>query len=97
MPICENCNTKWNWEQTIKKMFAIDGLTMVCPCCGKKQYLTKKSRIKCSLLLSITSFSLVLLANYLHMSIAGSFSFLPVLIIIVLLFFPHFMELSSTR
>ena len=43
MPVCDNCKTRWSWKQTLKKSFVLT-TSMECPNCGKKQYLTRKSR-----------------------------------------------------
>ncbi|MBR7794498.1 hypothetical protein GT022_00385 [Agaribacter marinus] len=49
MPICQKCNNKWSWKQTLKKMFTLD-TGMTCPYCREKQYLTQKSKKKAGLL-----------------------------------------------
>ncbi|MGE7623638.1 TIGR04104 family putative zinc finger protein [Viridibacillus sp. NPDC096237] len=60
LPVCENCHEKWNWRVSIKKMFTFNR-TMFCPHCEKKQYQTKKSRIRMSQFVLLPN--LVLLIN----------------------------------
>ena len=45
MPTCTHCQTKWTWKQTIKKSFTLS-TKLVCPVCGKSQYIAGKSRKK---------------------------------------------------
>lgn len=42
MPNCQKCGKRWSWSQTLKVNFIFDG--MECPNCGKKQYVTSKSK-----------------------------------------------------
>ncbi|WP_257348342.1 TIGR04104 family putative zinc finger protein [Pseudalkalibacillus decolorationis] len=48
MPICQNCNSKWTWKETIARMFLIRKIK--CPFCKQKQYLSAKARNNLSLL-----------------------------------------------
>lgn len=43
MPVCQNCNEKWTWKQTVKKSFVLD-TAMTCPYCDEKQYVTSQTR-----------------------------------------------------
>lgn len=59
MPICQKCHQQWGWMQTIRKMFTLD-TSMICPHCGKKQYLTIRSKKKSNLLVFIIPFIMLL-------------------------------------
>lgn len=43
MPECANCGKQWSWKETTKSSFTLD-TGMICPHCGKKQFVTAKSR-----------------------------------------------------
>ncbi|WP_163970346.1 TIGR04104 family putative zinc finger protein [Oceanobacillus halotolerans] len=43
MPTCQSCGKTWTWKKTFRKLFTL-GTVMVCPDCGKKQYMTAKTR-----------------------------------------------------
>lgn len=53
MPICQNCHQQWGWKQTVRKMFILD-TGMICPHCGKKQFLTTESKKRAGLLNFLT-------------------------------------------
>ncbi|MDQ0215402.1 CXXC-20-CXXC protein [Oikeobacillus pervagus] len=47
MPICQNCQSKWKWKETLLKSFSFSyGWT--CPYCQHIQYVSAKSRKKAS-------------------------------------------------
>ncbi|QOV12272.1 TIGR04104 family putative zinc finger protein [Viridibacillus arvi] len=60
LPVCEYCHEEWSWRVSIKKMFTLNR-AMSCPSCGKKQYQTRKSRIRMSQLVLLSN--LVLFIN----------------------------------
>ncbi|MFB4168241.1 TIGR04104 family putative zinc finger protein [Virgibacillus sp. JSM 102003] len=93
MPICQNCHNKWSFKQTINKSFTLDPW-MTCPYCEEKQYQTKKSRMKSSLLNAIIL--LPLLIN-IFFDIPGVFllGLFPVVFLIVMSLYPFIVELSS--
>lgn len=96
MPICENCNNKWSWQQTVKKTSTLDP-AMICPYCEKKQYQTQKSRIISSLLTSVVVFLMIFIPNSFDISLVGTIGFLPILIALIVLLFPYSVKLSSTE
>ncbi len=59
MPICQNCKHYWSWKQTIKKTFTLD-TGMNCPSCGKKQFLTSKSKKRSNVLVFLAPFIMLL-------------------------------------
>lgn len=93
MPICEDCNNKWSWKQTIKKTTTLNP-TMICPYCGEKQYQTQSSKMKISFLTPIVLLPL-LIQIFFNVSGAVLFGLFPVLLIIILLLYPFLMKLSS--
>ncbi|QKY71267.1 TIGR04104 family putative zinc finger protein [Lentibacillus sp. CBA3610] len=94
MPICENCHNKWSWKQTIKKTFPLDP-RMTCPYCGETQYQIQKSKTKGGFLIGTVFFLLLLIQNFFDISVAGSLSLLPVMLIIIFLLYPFLVELNS--
>ena len=93
MPTCENCNNKWGWIQTIKNTTTLNP-AMTCPHCKEKQYQTKKSRVKISILTSIVLLPL-LIQNFYEIPNAILLSLFPVLLVIVLILYPFLVELSN--
>lgn len=53
MPICQNCHQQWKWKQTVKKMFTLD-TGMICPYCGKKQFLTSEAKKRNNIVIFFT-------------------------------------------
>ncbi|NCU16715.1 hypothetical protein GW534_02865 [Bacillus sp. P1(2020)] len=43
MPICQHCHKQWSWKQVMKRSFTLNHF-LICPHCGEKQYVTKRSR-----------------------------------------------------
>lgn len=95
MPICENCNNKWSWKQTIKKTTTLNP-AMICPYCGEKQYQTQRSKMKISFVTPIVLLPL-LIQIFFDVSRAVLFSLFPAVLIIVLLVYPFLLKLNSTE
>lgn len=93
MPTCENCHNKWSWKQTIRKMFTLD-TTLICPYCGERQYQTRKSKKKASIL-NLLVLSPLLLDIFFDVSVAILLSLFPILFIIIVSFNPSLMHLSN--
>jgi CXXC-20-CXXC protein len=93
MPICKNCQNKWNWKQTMRKMFTLD-TAMICPYCGEKQYQTRKSKRKSAFLNALVT--LPLLLNILF-EIPGVIllSLFPVLFFLIMSLNPFLIHLSN--
>ncbi|MFD1039420.1 TIGR04104 family putative zinc finger protein [Virgibacillus byunsanensis] len=93
MPTCDNCNNKWSWKQTIKKITTLDP-AMTCPYCDEKQYQTQKSKMKSSFFYPIVLSPLLIQVFF---DIPGTIllSLIPILSILVLLFYPFLVETSS--
>src|SRR5699024_12835621 len=93
MSTCQNCNNKWSWKQTFKKSSISFG-GMTCPYCGKKQYQTKRSGKRITIIYC-TIFFLIMVHNiFFGPSFIAFFTllgFIPLFFIINLFFF----ELSN--
>lgn len=93
MPICDNCNHKWSWTQTVKKTTTLMP-AMSCPYCGEKQYQTQKSKTKAGLFSLIILFPLLIQAFY-NVSATILLSLIPILAIVIFLLFPFLVEISG--
>ena len=93
MPSCQNCHNKWSWKQTVKKTFsAIGGMT--CPYCDEKQYITARTR-KRSAVFPLTIVPLIMLGNLYFGPSYLSLSALLVLIPLVFIIYPFYVEFSN--
>lgn len=93
MPVCENCHTKWSWKQTIKKTTTLNP-EMTCPHCGEKQYQSKGSKAKAPLF-SLIGLLPLLIQTFFDVPAAILLSLIPTLAVIIFLFYPFLVELSS--
>lgn len=93
MPTCKNCENKWNWKQTISRTTTFNS-AMTCPCCGKKQYQTMRSKVKIAILNLIIYLPLLMQA-FLDVSKTLLISLIPALGILVILIFPYLVELRN--
>lgn len=97
MPICRNCNNRWHWKQTVKRMSQFNS-EMICPFCGEKQYQSKASQALAPFSALIVLLPL-LIQSFVDVNIPviillGS---IPILIIIILIMYPFLMTLSSKK
>ncbi|TMW71040.1 TIGR04104 family putative zinc finger protein [Alteribacter natronophilus] len=44
MPTCEGCCARWTWRETMNSQRPVMEARIVCPRCGARQYLKKKSQ-----------------------------------------------------
>src|SRR5690625_6789173 len=93
MPICTNCNNKWSWKQTFKKIMTMSS-EMLCPYCGEKQYQSKKSRIIAPFLNLIILLPL-LIQTLFDVSKVLTLSLIPFLAGSIFLLYPFLVRLSS--
>jgi len=93
LPTCENCGYTWTWKESIRKAFTLNP-GMKCPNCEEKQYVTKKSRMRVSLLTPIVLLPLVL---NMFFDIHGVvlLSLFPILFVFIMSLHPFLMKLSS--
>src|SRR5699024_6232882 len=92
MSTCQNCNNKWSWKQTFKKSSISFG-GMTCPYCGKKQYQTKRSGKRITIIY-FTIFFLIMLHNIFFGPSYIAFFTLLGLIPLFFIINPFFVELS---
>src|SRR5690625_7045151 len=92
MSTCQNCNNKWSWKQTFKKSSISFG-GMTCPYCGKKQYQTKRSGKRITIIY-FTIFFLIMLHNIFFGPSYIAFFTLFVLIHLFFIIILFFVELS---
>src|SRR5699024_7378510 len=93
MSTCQNCNNKWSWKQTFKKSSISFG-GMTCPYCGKKQYQTKRSGKRITIIY-FTIFFLIMLHNIFFGPSYIAFFTLLVLIPLFFIINLFFVELSN--
>ena len=93
MPICNICNNKWSWKQTVKKTMTLSP-EMSCPYCEEKQYQSKKSKARAPFLSLIILLPLLIQAFF-DVSGVILLSLIPLLAIIILLLYPFLVELSN--
>ena len=93
MPICEKCNHRWSWKQTIKKISKLYS-EMTCPYCGEKQYQTKRSKTKAPFLSLIVLLPLLIQAFF-DVPVAILLSLIPALAVITFLLYPFLVEVSN--
>ena len=93
MPVCQNCEQKWTWKQTVKKSFTLD-TAMPCPHCDQKQYITSKSRKRGAPLTMIIPF-LIFIPYFFDITLLIAISLYVVVGIGVMLIHPFLIELSN--
>jgi len=93
MPVCQKCDYKWRWKETVRKSFTL-GPEIYCPHCDEKQYTSSATRKKTSMI-TFLAIAVVMLSN---MFFGPSLLFLLMLIAFTVLIFvgyPFWLELSS--
>lgn len=93
MPICQNCHKQWSWKQTVKKMFTLD-TGMICPYCGKKQFLTTESKKRAGLTNFLTPL-VMLLGVLFDLSLTTILILLAVSFFVVIASYPFLVELAE--
>lgn len=63
MPNCQHCGHKWSWKETFLKMFTFRTKKR-CSYCSSNQYVSKNSKNRLSLILTVFSFLFVPLASF---------------------------------
>src|SRR5699024_1779745 len=93
MLTCQNCNNKWIWKLIFKKSYISFG-GMTCPYCGKKQYQTKRSSKRITIIY-FTIFFLIILHNIFFGPSCIAFFTLLGLIPLFFIINPFFIDLSN--
>lgn len=98
MPVCQNCGHTWSFKKTLKVTYKFNGNSGEnCPNCGKKQYVSKKSKNKTGIIGVIAVILSAILLTFLDQDAGTSLLIaIPIVIslIIVTLFFT---ELSNEQ
>jgi len=92
MPICQNCNEKWTWKQTMKTIFKF-----ICPHCGKKQYESTSSQQISGTLGIITPFILLPIVIWFEFSVGTAFMVVIVVGVLTLGLYPFMLKLSNKK
>lgn len=93
MPTCQNCGHKWSWTKTWKLSLTLDH-GMICPNCGKKQYVTNRTR-KMNAVMTLVITTLMLLVNIIFGSAPVLFIVLIVVFLLYIGLYPLWLELSN--
>ncbi|MDY0409652.1 TIGR04104 family putative zinc finger protein [Virgibacillus soli] len=93
MPVCNQCQTKWTFGQTCRKMFTLN-TSMTCPSCGESQYPTAKTRKKNTLILLILPITFILKLIF-SLSPVTTLVILISTLIIAVSTYPFWLELSN--
>jgi CXXC-20-CXXC protein len=93
MPTCQHCKNAWTWKQAMRKAFTL-GPEMECPYCGEKQYLTRKSRKKQSML-GVIGPIFIMIPIIFDLTLVMLFGIFAIATLVMLSSIPFFMELAS--
>lgn len=93
MPVCQSCHHKWSWKQTFVKSFSFIG-GMRCTHCGEKQYVTARVK-KRGTVIPLCIVLLTAIGNYFFTPTYVFLYSLAILLPLVLVINPFFVELSS--
>lgn len=94
MPECQNCNYKWSWKTAFKKAMKFNS-GIECPNCGRKQYVTTKSRIRGSIIGSLSGPIIIFSSMIFDLDLLATIAFGLLLIVLVTLTTPYTIELSN--
>lgn len=95
MPICQKCQQKWSWFETIKRSFTLDQ-KVTCPKCGETQYFTYQSKVRGA---SLNFLVLLPLLINLFFDIPGTIvlCLFPIMFILTLSIYPLVVTLGNER
>ncbi|WP_166786753.1 TIGR04104 family putative zinc finger protein [Jeotgalibacillus salarius] len=63
MPVCQNCNYKWTYSETLKRSVFIGPNGAKCPDCNEKQYPTTRSRQKWGVLAGLIPVLMIIITG----------------------------------
>lgn len=92
MPKCKSCGKQWGWKDTVKSSLATGVKGMVCPYCKKQQYLTAKSKKRCTMYMF---FIISPLALFYNSSVTFGFIALIAACMLYMAIWPSLVELSN--
>lgn len=95
MPICQKCQQKWSWFETIKRSLTLDH-KVTCPKCNETQYFTYQSKVRGA---SLNFLVLLPLLINLFFDIPSIIvlSLLPIMFILVVSIYPLIVTLDNER
>ncbi|SFD68129.1 cxxc_20_cxxc protein [Lentibacillus persicus] len=91
MPVCQNCEKVWSYEQTIRTLFKLK-----CPHCGAKQFESASSRRRSSFL-GLAPLILLPFVTGMDFSVFMALILVVVLTSITLCFYPFVLKLSNEQ
>jgi len=93
MPICQSCDTRWKWKETLKTSLTLS-YTLTCSYCKQTQYYSSRYR-KISVLMTLFIPFIIMMGNLLFgpsfIAIIALLGLLPLYIVIS----PFLIQLSS--
>jgi len=93
VPTCQNCEKKWSWFDSIKKLLTFRK-SMKCNHCGKIQYQSTSSRNTTSLLILLPIITILFTAMF-DLSLISVLLIELVLILVALSVMPIFLKLTN--
>ena len=91
MAACKNCGKEWTWKQTVVTLFRF---RLICPHCGKRQYLTAASKSKTGLFGFIPIISMPIF-NLFHVSWWLIGIIMTPVLIVIWISYPYMIEFSN--
>jgi len=92
MPICQNCDQKWTWKQTMKTLFKF-----ICPYCGKKQYESASSQLRNSILGIVILLIFSSIVIWFNLSVGIASMLVIILSMLTLGSYPFMLKLSNHK
>src|SRR5690625_1653157 len=93
MPVCQHCQEQWTWKETIRQSFTLD-ISMTCPHCQEKQYVSKSYRAIGHLFL-FSPILLFFIVLWLDISLINAIILSIILALIVFSLYPFMIKLSN--
>ena len=92
LPVCVECAEEWSFQGALKQSMKNRDIT--CPCCGHKQYRTRKSALKASLL-NIPIPFMTLVPLLFDNTLLGIVVYLSCAAYLIISLIPYFVELQE--
>ena len=90
---CKNCDHKWNWKTSVKKLLTLRNV-MKCPHCGEEQYMSAKSQKRLSIYL-FTPLILWLILSVLNFPLQSVMTVTVLGLVVSIMMMPFSYELSD--
>ena len=92
LPVCIKCGEEWSYREALK--MSMKNESVICPCCGKKQYKTRKSTGKINILNFLIPLG-ILVAQFFNHILLGYFIHSAGTIWLMLMLTPYLMEFQE--